>query len=103
MHQTKALGLLAINRERCDGEISAASAVLRHEMGVVHPVELVTRKDQHLVDVPLLQQPFVFANGISCAFEPTGALWCLLGSQHFNKSLIKPRREVEGLGDMAIQ
>ena len=103
MHQAKALGLLAINREGGHGEVSAARAVLSHKMGIVHPVELVARKDQDLVDVPLLQQPFVFTNSIGCSFKPTGAIWGLLGRQNFNKPLIKPRGEVEGLSDVAIQ
>ena len=77
--------------------------MLSHEMGVVHPVELVAGEDQHLVDVPLLEQPFVFTNRIGSALKPAGALWCLLRSQHLNKALVKTRGEVEGLGDMAIE
>ena len=74
-----------------------------HELAVIHAVELIAREDQHFVDIPLLEEPLVLANGIGGAFKPTGALRGLLSSKHFNKPLVKTRGEVEGLGDVAIE
>ena len=102
-HQPKAFGLLGIHRQGPHGELGAGFDVMAHELAVVHPVELVTGKNQVVVHIPFLEQPLVLAHGIGRPLEPTGAVGCLLGCQHLHKPLAKAGREVVGHRQVTIE
>ena len=102
-HQAKGFSLLGIHRKSRHGEISTGLTVVLNKQAVIHPVELVTGKNQILINIPFLEQPLVFAHRISGAFKPGGTLRCLLSSQHLHKALTKTCTEVVGLREVTIQ
>ena len=102
-HQTKALGRSGINRQRRHRESGTTGPMRSHESAIVHAVELITREDQDLIDIPGLKQLAVLAHRIGRALEPTGAIRCLLSRQHLNKATAEPRREVVGQAEMTVQ
>src|SRR5262245_41103148 len=59
------------------------------EIHIVHAVQMISRKNDVLVDIPFVEEPTIFAYGVGGAFEPAWALGCLLRGQYFDKSLRK--------------
>ena len=102
-HQTERLGLFGIHRQSCNGEISTRAAMMLDEQAVIHPVELVTRQDQVLIDIPFLEQPLILTNGVSRSLKPGRTFRGLLCSENLNEALAEPCTQVIGLGEMAIE
>ena len=69
-HETESLSLGRIHRQSSHGEISTAGAVVLDKFAVIHPIQLVTGKDEVFIHIPLLEQPLIFTNSISCSLKP---------------------------------
>ena len=74
-----------------------------NEEAVVHAVQLVAGKNQIFINIPFLEQPLVFTNGIGSALKPGWAVRGLLGCEHLNKTLAEGITEVVGLAEVTIQ
>mmetsp|Transcript_26876 Transcript_26876/g.58607 ORF Transcript_26876/g.58607 Transcript_26876/m.58607 type:complete len:208 (-) Transcript_26876:59-682(-) len=62
--------------------------MLGNELLVVHAVQVVTRENQVLLSVGLVEQPQVLTHGISGTLEPLGVGGALLGREHLNEALV---------------
>jgi hypothetical protein len=74
-----------------------------HEGRVIHPVELITGKDQHLIHIPDLEQLAVLAYGIGSAPEQARAVWGLLGRQHLHEATAETGGEGLGEAEVAVE
>ena len=101
-HETKRFGLLRINWQSSDGEVSARLAVMLHKQAVIHAIELIPRQDQVLIHIPFLEQPLILTNSICSSFEPGRTLRGLLSSENLNKTLTKASAEVVGLREVPV-
>ena len=101
--EAEAFRLGRIDREGANAQLSDPVDVVLHEGAVVHPVQLVAREDQIVIDIPLLEQPLILAHGIGGAFKPAGAVGGLLGGQHLHKALPEAGREVVGHRQVTIE
>ena len=68
-----------------------------------HPVELITREDQHLIHIPGLEQLAVLAYGIGGALKPARAVGGLLGRQHLHEAAAETGGEVVGKAEVAVE
>jgi hypothetical protein len=71
-------------------------------VGKVHPVELVAREDQHVVDIGLLQGAEVLPHGVGRALIPIRAVVGLLGGQNLDEPAGE-HVEVVGPANMPVQ
>ena len=84
-------------------ELGAGVDVVLNKTAVVHPVELVTGKNQVVVHVPFVEKPLVFPDCICRALKPAWAFWGLLGCQNLHKALAKSSRKVVAHRQVTIQ
>ena len=84
-------------------ELGAGVDVVLNKTAVVHPVELVTGKNQVVVHVPFVEKPLVFPDCICRALKPAWAFWGLLGCQYLHKALAKSSRKVVAHRQVTIQ
>jgi len=64
--------------------------MMLNKCAVIHPVELIAGQNQVMINIPFLKQPLVFANSISGALKPAGAIRGLLSCKNLDESLAKP-------------
>ena len=74
-----------------------------NKTAVVHPVELVTGKNQVVVHVPFVEKSLVLTDCIGGALKPAWAFWGLLGCQNLYKALAESSRKVVAHRQVTIQ
>ena len=101
-HDPQPAGRLLMHRDAGDGHVSPARDVRGEHVGVVHPIELVAREDQHVADVGLLQVADVLAHRVGRALVPAGIVERLLGSEDLDEAAAEG---IEGIGatDVTVQ
>ena len=102
-HQAKVLSLGRIYGEGANGELGAGVDVVLNKTAVVHPVELVTGKNQVVVHVPFVEKSLVLTDCIGRALKPAWAFWGLLGCQNLHKALAESSRKVVAHRQVTIQ
>jgi hypothetical protein len=108
LHQSKGSSLLLNAGESCNGDGGSSLAMLADEVAVVHPVEVVTREDEEVLNSitdSLLKEPHVLPHGISSSLEPVLVGGTLGGCKDFDKAtaVVPTHRGVVGLGEMAVE
>ena len=76
-----------IDRQSTDRQLRTGINMMLHKLTVIHSVELITRKDQVIFNIPFLKEPLIFAHGICRALKPAWAVGGLLSSEDLNKAL----------------
>jgi len=71
-------------------------------VGIVHPVKLIAREDQHVLDVGLLKIADVLPDGVGRALIPIAAVERLLGGEDFDEPAAVSVERVRA-ADMAMQ
>ena len=102
-HQAKVLSLGRIYWKGANSELGTGVDVVLYKTAVVHPVELVTGKNQVVVHVPFVEKPLVLTDCIGRALKPAWAFWGLLGCQNLHKALAESSRKVVAHRQVTIQ
>ena len=80
-HDTKAAGLLHGNCQNGNGAIRTLLLMVCKHFGVIHLVDMVTRKDEHVLRVVAVDEFHILINRVCCALIPVGTLLSLIGRQ----------------------
>ncbi len=102
-HHAQAWGHLPIDRNSGNRYIGFVVDVRAEHVHVVHPVQLVTRQDQYMLQVLLIQVPEVLPHSIGRALIPIGTTFHgLLSRQQFHETAAEIVKAIR-LSDMAMQ
>ena len=89
-------------RNPCDGHVGLTVHVGGQHIGIIHSVELIARKDEHVPDVGVLEGADVLPHSVGGTLVPPGIVQGLLGGQNLHKATAK-RVECVGASDVAMQ
>ena len=101
-HDAEALDARGGDGYRSHGDIRARSDMLVDDFAKIHPVELVTREDQHEIVRKSAEMDEVAPHGVGRALIPILALVRLLGCEDVHEATAK-RIEAKGVLHMAMQ
>ena len=101
-HDPKRRRRRLVHRDPRDRDIGVAGHVRGEHVGVVHPVELVAREDQHVPNVGLLDVAEVLPNRVGRALVPAGVVGRLLGREDFHESAVERIKRVRP-ADVAVE
>ena len=91
-----------VHRLRGDRDLGAAPFVGSDEIGVVHPVQMVTREDEVVVGWMLAEVSRRLAHGVGCPLIPVRVIGCLLGREDLHESAGEPIEPV-GIRDVTVE
>ena len=102
MHNAKARGKLTPHRDGGHGQFRIPLHMRGNDFAKVHPVQLVSTQNQHILKVIVQDVDQVLPNGIGRALVPRVARRGLLCCKDVNKTLRKVV-ELVGVGNMPMQ
>ncbi len=102
LHQPERRGLGFFDRHHRDGHIRVCGMMMVDEQAIIHPVEMITREDQIIVDFPGVHHPERFSHRIGGALKPIRAYRGLLRRENIHKSFHE-RVEAVRIGNVLVQ
>ena len=98
---TELARLVAINRDRCDGDACTRCDVLVDHLTGVHSIDVVSTKDRHVVGSFVVNEVEVLIDRVGRSLEPLWAAAHLC--RHRRHIVVEERGESPGLRDVAVE
>ena len=103
LHDAKCRRVFPRNRNSRNGGISPGFDVRLHHLSKIHTIQLVTRKNQHMLNPVFFQVHQIFSHSISSSLIPVSSLIDgLLSSEQLDKTTIEMIKRVS-LSQMSMQ